>query len=176
MEEELSRARIERAQAGDREAAGEVLRAVLPRIRNLVRYFLRGDGEVDDVAQQCLIAVLRGLPSYRGEGAFVSWVDRVVARRAFAEIDKMKRDRARASDVEVELMAVGPSDEYLARRRVAQLLDGLPEDQRRAVVLHHCVGMSVPEIAALLEVPFDTAKSRLRLGMKKLRQSEEVTS
>lgn len=176
MEEELSRARIEQAQAGDREAAGEVLRAVLPRVRNLVRYLLRGDDEVDDVAQQCLIAVLRGLGSYRGDGAFTSWVDRVVARRTFVEIDRRKKARARASEVDVELVAVGPSDEYLARRQLARMLDALPEDQRHAVVLHHCVGMSVPEIAALLDVPFDTAKSRLRLGMKRLRATEEAAS
>ncbi|MEQ9495936.1 MAG: RNA polymerase sigma factor [Deltaproteobacteria bacterium] len=175
MEEELPRARIERAQAGDREAAGEVLRAVLPRVRNLVRYLVRGDGDVDDIAQQCLVAVLRGLPTFRGDGAFTSWVDRIVARRTFVEIDKLRKARAREAEVDVELMTVGPADEYLARRRVARLLDGLPEDQRRAVVLHHCVGMSVPEIAELLEVPFDTAKSRLRLGMKKLRSAEATT-
>ena len=47
------------AQRGDRRAAERVLRALLPRVRNLVRYLVRGDSHVDDMAQQALIAILR---------------------------------------------------------------------------------------------------------------------
>src|SRR5436853_381984 len=58
----------------------------------------------------------------------------------------------------------------LLAERLAQVLDGLPDAQRQALVLHHVVGMSVPELAAELGVSFDTAKSRLRLGMERLRK------
>ncbi len=168
---------LERAARGDRQAAERVLHPVLPRIRNLVRYLCRGDAEVDDISQLALIAVLKGLGSYRGEGAFVSWVDRITARET---LRFLKRARAEAGlRARVELTALpSPShaDAFLHRREVAQLLDALPEAQREVVVLHHAVGMSTPEIARMLELPFDTVKSRLRLGMKRMRARSEPES
>jgi RNA polymerase sigma-70 factor (ECF subfamily) len=51
-----------------------------------------------------------------------------------------------------------------------KLLDKLSEEQRRVLVLHHVMGMSVPEMAEELEVPFETVRSRLRLGKAHLRE------
>src|SRR5689334_3483784 len=84
--------RIAAAANGDRAAAESICRELVPRVRNLVRYLLRGDGRVDDVSQEALIAVLRGLGSYRGDGRFESWVDRVVARTTFASIRRMRAE------------------------------------------------------------------------------------
>lgn len=63
----------------------------------------------------------------------------------------------------------GPPDVYAQRRAAVRLLDGLPDDQRHVLVLHHVLGLSVPEIADELAIPFETARSRLRLGMTRLR-------
>jgi RNA polymerase sigma-70 factor (ECF subfamily) len=61
-------------------------------------------------------------------------------------------------------------DEYTLRRKTVRMLDDLPDDQRQALVMHHVVGLSVPELAAELGIPFETARSRLRLGVQKLRE------
>ena len=172
MTDDLTKARIARAQRDDREAAGELLQEVLPRVRNLVRYLIRGDQDVDDIAQQCLISILRGLVQYRGDGSFYSWVDRVVARQTFSEIRKNRKRQL--VEIQTEVEGVTTMDEFMQRRELARMLDQIPDEQRHAVVLHHCVGMSVPEIATTLDIPFDTAKSRLRLGMKKLRAPKNV--
>src|SRR6185369_9066491 len=82
--------RIAAAARGDRAAAESLCRELLPRVRNLVRYLVRGDALVDDIAQEALIAVLRGLPTYRGEGRFQSWADRVVARTTFASLRRLR--------------------------------------------------------------------------------------
>src|SRR3954470_13400032 len=84
--------RVAAAARGDRAAAEALCRELLPRVRNLVRYLLRGDSRVDDVAQEALIAVLRGLGTFRGEGRFESWVDRVVARTTFATIRRIRAE------------------------------------------------------------------------------------
>jgi RNA polymerase sigma-70 factor (ECF subfamily) len=60
-------------------------------------------------------------------------------------------------------------DPYAERRRLVQCLDRLPREHREVIVLHHVVGLSMPELAEELQVPFETARSRLRLGMRKLR-------
>lgn len=135
-----------------------------------MRYLCRGDAEVDDISQLALIAVLKGLPSYRGEGAFVSWVDRITARETLRYLKQVRAEAGQRAQVELTaLPAPSHAEAFLHRREVAELLDGLPPAQREVVVLHHAVGMSTPEIARMLELPFDTVKSRLRLGMKRLR-------
>lgn len=164
--------RIEAAVRGDRQASAALLQEALPRVRNLVRYLVRGDSDTDDIAQEALIAVLRGLPTYRGEGSFKSWSDRVVVRTTLGLLKKSRRERAQKS-IGADLMLVADSadhhESYASRRELIKQLDELSYDQRHALVLHHVLGMSVPEIAEHLTVPFETVRSRLRLGQTALR-------
>src|SRR5262249_22052799 len=117
-----------------------VLSALLPRVRNLVRYLVRGD-DIDDIAQDALIAIARGLGGYRGEGAFEAWADRIVARVTFAAIRDSRRERLRiVVDEEAASHVPGPDEVYEARRRAVEVLDALSYDVRHAVVLHHVLG------------------------------------
>lgn len=171
--------RIQAVIAGQRDAAESLLAELLPRVRNLVRYLLRGD-DVDDIAQEALIAILRGLPTWRGEGSFTSWSDRVAVRVTFAALKKVRADQRQTAGEPVELMAV-PSDDaapddYVFRRDMARLLDQLSDEQRHALVLHHVLGMSVPEMTEQLGIPFETVRSRLRLGRAHLRALYEQES
>jgi RNA polymerase sigma-70 factor (ECF subfamily) len=176
--------RASAAARGDRAAAAAILAELLPRARNLVRYLVRGDSEVDDMAQEALIAVLKGLPGYRAEGSFRAWSDRVIARTTFAYLKRKRAEAAELAEAHAaeapELIPVPPAgraDDYLSRRDVVRLLDRLPAEQRHAIILHHAVGLSIPEIAADLGAPFDTIKSRIRLGMAALRAvAEENTN
>lgn len=164
--------RITRAARGDQHAAEALLLELLPRARNLVRYLVRSDAEVDDLVQEALVAVFLGLPTFRGEGRFEAWADRIVARTVFAHVQRQKKPIAleelaqTPADARAEL-----GDEYVARRQTLALLDELPYDQRAALVLHHALEMSVPEIAKELAVPEETVRSRLRLGSAKLRKA-----
>ena len=169
MEELEVPEQIRAAARGDRVAAGAILRRLLPRIRNLVRYLMRGDDDVDDVTQQSLMAVMKGLSSYRGDAPLERWADRVTARETFRFLKRRRLKVARETPLEDESPAALPEDPYLLRRTVVAHLDRLPEAQRQAVVLHHAAGFTVPEIAELLDVPRDTVKSRLRLGIQRLR-------
>jgi len=162
---------VRAAIAGDRRAAQAIVEALMPKVRNLARFLLRGDGEVDDVAQIACIEILRSLHTWRGEASVMSWGLRIAARVARREAKKRRREHARRGSEPPDLHAVGAApDAYMERRRLVKLLDGLPEGQRDALVLHHVMGMSVPEVARELEVPFETARSRLRLGIRKLRE------
>jgi len=162
--------RIAAAARGDRAAAQALCRELLPRIRNLVRYLVRGDAFVDDAAQESLIAVLRGLPSYRGDGKFESWVDRIVARTTFAQLRRLRGHEVAVADTgERDASDEPSSDVYVLRRQVAAQLDRLPDEQREALVLHFSAGMTIPEIAELTGTPFETVRSRIRLGKATLR-------
>lgn len=154
-----------------------LLGELLPRVRNLTRSLLGRDDEVDDVAQQVLIQVVRSLDGFRGEGSLHGWVQRITVRTALAHARQRRARAARELPLhdgegnEVPSAASwGESPEgYLQRRAAVHMLDRLPIEQRSVVVLHHVLGLSVQEIAKEESLNFETVRSRLRLGMAKLR-------
>lgn len=168
-------ARIALAAAGDQRALESLLTTLLPRTRNLVRYLVPGDDDVDDFAQAALLEIVRALPGFEGRSALTTWADRIAVRET---LRRVKRRRLRAAQQrELETQGIDGAAEasmaderYHAKRQVVALLDKLPEAQRNVLVLHYVMGMSVPEVAEALAVPFDTAKSRLRLATQRLRQ------
>lgn len=161
------------AQAGDKKAAAELLQKLLPRLRNLVRYLVRGDRNVDDIAQEAMIAILRGLPTYRGDGSLSAWADRITARTALSCLRRERKTREREQESfdaqSLQARSEAP-DAYALRRQAVARLDVLPYEQRHALVLHHVVGLSIPEVAAQLDTPLETIRSRLRLAQTKLRE------
>jgi RNA polymerase sigma-70 factor, ECF subfamily len=164
--------RIQAVIEGRRDAAESLLTDLLPRVRNLVRYLMRGDHDVDDIAQEALIAILRGLPTWRREGSFKSWSDRVVARTTFAAMRKVRDSETEPEAEPMELTVVSEEalpDDYVFRRDMVRLMDGLSDEQRHALVLHYVLEMSVPEMTEELGIPFETVRSRLRLGRANLR-------
>jgi RNA polymerase sigma-70 factor, ECF subfamily len=167
--------------AGDTPALQALVTNLLPRVRNLIRYLVRRDADVDDLIQEALLTVLAGLPSYRGEGAFFAWVDRVVVRMVFRQLRRFKNEPSRSlgsvpfdSDT---LVADAPApDSYLHRRSLVAALDRLPFDQRHALVLHHVLDMTIPEISEQLTIPVETVRSRLRLAAQKIREQQTRSS
>lgn len=164
--------RIPAAQQGDRKALTALLAELLPRVRNLIRYLVRGDSDVDDIAQEALIAIVRGIPSYRAEGKLTSWADRIVARTAIGWRRKERRSKERERESAVApLVREGDSpDQYTLRRQAVARLDRLPDEQRQALVLHHMIGLSIPEVAAHIGASQETIRSRLRLAQGKLQE------
>ncbi|WP_395846055.1 RNA polymerase sigma factor [Cystobacter fuscus] len=164
--------RIQAVIEGRRDAAESLLTELLPRVRNLVRYLVRGDHDVDDIAQEALIAILRGLPTWRREGSFKSWSDRVVARTTFAAMRKVRDSGTEPEAEPMELTVLSEEalpDDYVFRRDMVRLMDELSDEQRHALVLHYVLEMSVPEMTEELGIPFETVRSRLRLGRANLR-------
>lgn len=161
------------ASVGDANALKELLTELLPRIRNLVRYLVRGDRDVDDIAQEVLVVVIKALPSFRGEGTFFHWLDRIVSRTTLAEARRRRVERWHVAllDAEVEppQSPLAMQDEVVVRRWAVKVLDELPAEQRASIVLHDLLGWRVAEVASELDVPHETVRSRLRLARKRLR-------
>ncbi|MEM9864594.1 MAG: RNA polymerase sigma factor [Myxococcota bacterium] len=163
--------RLARAIAkGDRDAAAELIERLQGRTRNLVRYLVRGDQDVDDFAQNALMEVLRSVHTYRGVASLEHWSSRIVTRHVRAALARRARYESQKQDIGPSLRLLRPSrSEYGARRDVARALDGLPDAQREALVLFHVVGMTLKEVAKETGVAENTAKSRIRLAMDKVR-------
>jgi RNA polymerase sigma-70 factor (ECF subfamily) len=140
--------------------------------------------QADEVFQEAWLRIVSARASFRPQGAaWRTW--------AFTIAHNTAMDRLRVAGREVSpereedgddpldwLMAradqLAPSSEDLAfwRAAGAQLLhclEALPAAQRAAFLLHHEDGASVEDLAQRLALPFETAKSRLRYALKKLR-------
>lgn len=168
--------RVLSAASGNRDAAHELLSDLLPRVSNLVRYLIGRDADIEDITQRVLIEVLNSLHSYRGESKFTTWTDRITVRTTLSYVKRRRLSSARLRSASAELgmtcdhdQNVSP-EQSLARLEAMRVLDNLPREQRIALVLHYVVGLSVPELADRLDVPFETVRSRLRIGMQKLRK------
>ena len=162
------------AMRGNEDAMQALVVTLLPRVRNLVRYLVRSD-EVDDLTQDALLRVVEKLAGYRGEGSLESWSDGVTLR---VVLNRMRKERAEARRTDPttpdELPTNVPAEHlhrFLMRQRTVRALDKLPDSQRHVTVMHHVLGMTVPEIAAELGTPVETVRSRLRLGMTRIRSS-----
>ena len=137
----------------------------------------------EEVAQDSFLAIWRGAASYdRTRGSVRTWILGVVHNRA---IDAIRRatayERRRVSDEQAAELIEAPeqTDVEIARREEARwmraLIEALPGEQRRVIELAYFGGFTHEQIAELLDAPLGTVKSRMRLGLEKMRTSIEPT-
>ena len=166
-------ARVHRAGEGDPSSQTWLVTRVLPRVRRIARTFLRSPADADDAAQTSLLAILKSAPTYRGEAALEGWAGRIAVRTTLRLAAERKREQARSADDDALPEEAAPEEARSAEalpRELREYLDGLPEAQRTAVLLHHALDHSIDEIAETMDVSPDTVKSRLRLGLASLRK------
>ncbi|MCB9742000.1 MAG: sigma-70 family RNA polymerase sigma factor [Alphaproteobacteria bacterium] len=162
--------RLARAAAGDRAARAEILAEHGPRVWGLCR---RLSPHPEDCYQEIWARIFDRLHRFDPDGAasLGTWIG-TLAHRAL--IDRHRRRRARGEALPLgERAAEGPGVEELlhAHGRAARLeraLQGLPEGQRRVLVLHHIEGLGLSEIAEAEGVAVGTIKSRLHRGRARL--------
>lgn len=163
---------MQAAQRGDADAYRQLLEAIQPMIRRIVRARIRDEAAADDVVQNALLSIHRGRRTYRAERPFGPWM-RAITRNTI--IDHF-RERKRKGDREVELVVEQFADES-ARSAEAEAalapeltmaLSTLPESQRQAVTLVQIEGLSVAEAALRAGVSAGALKVRAHRGYRAL--------
>jgi RNA polymerase sigma-70 factor (ECF subfamily) len=164
-----------RAQCGDREALELLLRGVQPSLR---RYLMRlvGPSSADDVLQEVLILVSRKLRWLDVPEAFHPWAYRVASRAAFRHLKKEKRWSEQVRD-EAILDDLPAAESAVPPELLPELLksEALSAASRAVLALHFQEEMPLPEVAAILEIPLGTVKSRLAYGLAALRKKLDPT-
>jgi RNA polymerase sigma-70 factor (ECF subfamily) len=162
----------------DPEAFTAAYRRLAPTARAAALSVLRDEAAAEDVVQDAFCELWIRPEAYRPErgslGTFVYLLARSRAldrlRSSAAAQAALHRD---ALEARARPAAAEPTSEEVIRRVSASEmlsdLDRLPDGQRAAVLLHHVGGLSDGELARAMRVPLGTAKSRIRLGLSRLR-------
>ncbi len=172
---------VDRWQAGDQGAFGDLVRRHERRVFSLVLRMLGNREEAEDVAQEAFLSLHRHGRRFRRQARFSTFVYRVAANAALNRRRTLGRKRAREEalarrqDAGFDLPVTPRDPESAAsgsqiQARVQAALLELPPDLRMAIVLCDIEGQSYSDIAEVLRIPEGTVKSRIHRARHALRE------
>jgi len=167
---------VARAQTGDQQSFAELVRRYSAPVFRLAVSILGREfvPEAEDVAQEVFLKVHHAIESFRGEAEFSSWIYRITFNQA-VNLKARVRFRSPHADEAVLHDAVSPEPgphrqvETAQRdRALAECMQTLPEVYQSALRLYYWLDAGVSEVAELLGVPENTAKSYLHRACRRL--------
>lgn len=163
---------VRRAQAGDREAFGELVVRHAPMVRRLARAILRDPEDADDAAQDAFFSAWLAIDRFDAGQKLAPWLARIAMNAAK---DLRRRRAVRATeplDAGAALMrgsTRAEADDLLLRTRLAEAIAALPERQRVAILLYEVEGYAHAEVGMLLGIPEGTVRSDVFHARRALR-------
>ena len=170
---------VRAAAGGDEEAFAQLVALHEKKVYNLALRMCGNPEDAADAAQDAFLAAWKGLPNFRGEAGFSTWLYRLTSNAAIDQLRKGKRQREEASlddgDLPLDVPDRQPGPQEAAesaelQRAVADGLRELSEDHRQILLLREYQGLSYDEIAQALEVDLGTVKSRISRARRALRK------
>jgi RNA polymerase sigma-70 factor (ECF subfamily) len=172
---EVDQQLVERAQSGDKHAFELLVAKYQRRLGRLISRFVRDAAEAEDVTQDAFIKAYRALPAFRGDSAFYTWLYRIGINTAKNHLLALGRraptstafDSEEAEDFEdaALLHEVATPENELMSKQVVEVVNAslqqLPDDLRVALTLREIEGLSYEEIAAVMNCPVGTVRSRI---------------
>lgn len=177
---------IERCRNGDLAAFDEIVERHQNRVYNLCYWSLNDPDEAADAAQDVFVRAWRSIAKFRGESEFSTWLHRIAVNVVHDAARRRQRaplpfstastpdddDAGDTPPLDPGDPAAGPQETMIRHERqqaVRRALAELPEHHRLVLVLFDIQGHSYDEMAALLELPVGTVKSRLNRARLALR-------
>lgn len=171
--EELVRA----AAKGRTEAFEELVRLHEKKVYALTLRMCGNPEDARDAAQEAFLSAWRGLPSFRGEAGFSTWLYRLASNAAIDQLRRNRRQREEdsldAGEMDAPDQSPGPQEAAEGselQRAVADGLASLSEDHRRILLLREYQELSYDEIAQTLDMDLGTVKSRISRARRALRK------
>lgn len=174
---------IRQAAAGDHNAFASLLARYQKPVYNLALRMTGSPDDALDLSQEAFLRAWRGLSSYRFDASFSTWLYRLTGNVCIDFLRRRKKEKTTPlyyTDEENEEHALslphsapGTEDQVLLRlerSQVAAALAKLEPEYRQALILRVIDGLSYAEIAAVLDVPAGTVKSRIARAREKMRR------
>ena len=169
---------LQRSARGERDAFASLYDATAARVHGLALRVVRDPAQAEEVTQEAFLEIWRTASRYDAErGSAVSWlltiahrkaVDRVRSAEASSRRESTYHHRNQNVDHDTTADAATAS---LEARRVRTALGALTDVQREAIELAYFGGYTHTEVATLLDLPVGTAKTRIRDGLIRLRDT-----
>ena len=172
--QELDLELVRRVQRGDSTAFDLLVRKYQHRIVALIGRYIHDWSECQDVAQDTFMRAYRAMGNFRGDAQFYTWLHRIAVNTAKNHLVPHKRrpptDDVDAADAEQydsgsRLRDTDTPERELMRqeleRTVMKAVNALPEELRTAITLREVEGLSYEEIAAKMNCPIGTVRSRI---------------
>ena len=165
------------ARRGDAAAMDHLLRRHYDRVHAVCRRIAGSTRDADDAAQEAMIRIVRNLDKFDGRSAFGTWAYRIATNTALDELRRRKRrpqlhvvdgDADDGPPEAADPIADREVDAVADRMAIDEALAGLPEEFKAPVVMRDVGDLDYAEIAAALDVPIGTVKSRIARGRKML--------
>lgn len=174
-----------RLQQGDQTAFDELVMHYQRTVLNYAYRYLGDNQKAQDIAQETFIRIFKAYKRWRPQANFRTWLLTITTRLCLNEIRSRKRERKALSPVtdtaDINLMgnlpdndARSPMDTTLAEERkriLHRAMDTLPENQKRALLLHKFEGLSYQETADIMEVSLEAVRSLLVRARKNLHRT-----
>jgi RNA polymerase sigma-70 factor (ECF subfamily) len=177
---EVDRQVVEAAQAGDREAMAELVRATHRGVYAQALRLVGNPEDAADVTQDVYLRVVRKLGGFRHEASFTTWLSRVTTNVAMSMLSRRSRRVAvEGTDLgeDVPDLDADPAErsEALAlAARLEDLVQALPEGQRQVLVLRDIYGLSTEEVATAMGLTPGAVKVRLFRARERLKGQLEA--
>ena len=170
---------IAAAQTGDQSAFEQLVRLYEKRVYALTSRMCRNSADAEEAAQEAFLAAWQGLPFFRGDSSFSTWLYRLASNACVDILRREGRHQPNLSlddeDAAIDLpdSALSPHDEAERselRQQIEEGLAALPPDYRQVLILRELHQRSYDEIADILSLDLGTVKSRINRGRKRLRK------
>jgi len=175
---------VEEFRSGDIEAFNALVERWQQRIHRFAyRYFCSHD-EASEITQKTFIKAYKKLDTLEDAEKFSAWIYRIANNLCLDETKRAGRRRSAPMETLIEDPAVNSIAENpelrVQHQQLGKLLqhalDQLPDEQRIVVIMKEYEGLKFREIAEILDVPENTAKSRMYYGLTKLRELFEKSN
>ncbi len=173
---------IETCRAGNREAMEQLLQEISPDLYRIIFSIVHDHDDTDEILQETLIRMFRYIGSLKEVNRFAAWAMRIAVNQVQTHRVRKSRNRLyeisdsrEISNSAVVLNSALPEDasERLMREQLRQEITGamecLPERQRMATVLFDVEGLSIKEIAGVMQCSEGAVKFSIHEGRKKLK-------
>jgi RNA polymerase sigma-70 factor, ECF subfamily len=163
---------VSRARAGDRDAFDALYDLHVGRVYALCLRMTADPREAERLTQDAFVRAWRGLPLFRGDSRFSSWLHRLAVNVVLEDARKERRRERRVTvvaDLADHERGAQPGDAD-ARIDLERAMSALPAGARRVLVLHDVVGHPQKEIAAMLGIAVGTVKAKLHRARRLLRK------